>query len=877
MNIRTRFTALNRAFMERLKKSRLRPLAHQMAATVQSAWFVRVYPLFGLGVLLASTTFWAILGARVNLQNSDQLVNAYLFEKPETFRDALLPGSHSFLLKWPLFWLIKALHYTDAAYIGVTVGVVLATVVLFALILYRIERRPLVFGTILLAFASTLMLISTTSYAGALLPVNMAMLATRNIEYIVYVGGLMLLMHAWRIRTVKFWLAVVVLALLIASDRLFLYLSLGGAVLAVTAYGLSTGWNLVSTSARWILGALLAGATATGLLWLLNAANLTHIVTQSSVGPYGLVTNIHSVGLGLAYGLLHILTNFGANPAATTMLLRSVPHDVLTNLLSLSGLSYLLNLLVLGVTLMAAYEIIRHSLAHNKDKNIWLDNPSKLSIALIWTSVAALAVFVFSNHYYAADARYLGIVLFALFIAGTTYLSRRELSANGLVAAGTLLTIGLLLTIPGVVHVYDQNQAALAPTGARNERIAAALQQHPANVLVGDYWRVLPVRSLSRNNLNVMPLESCTTPRDSLTSKAWQRDLSKTGFAYILTLDGSLTNYPHCTLGQIMSAYGRPNASIVIAGSIAHPKELLMFYDMGAHKSAPITQLKAPSTVTPVELADLPYASCKQPTTMNIVAHEDDDLLFMNPDLIGDIKAGNCVRTVYVTAGDAGLGSFYWLGREQGSEAAYSSMLGFKDIWVQRVVHLGADRYATIANPRGNPEISLIYLHLPDGNMHGQGFGVHHNETLADLDAGKIPVVHDVYNGSAYTKTDLVSALTDLMQTYQPTEIHTQSNIALGTPNDHSDHMAVGRLAKDAYENYEQQHFAGKVTIPLKYYIGYPIRNRPANVFGEQLQEKQDAFAAYIQFDGGACRPITRCLHDPAYGMYLPRQYQNPY
>src|ERR1700694_2302046 len=41
-------------------------------------------------------------------------------------------------------------------------------------------------------------------------------------------------------------------------------------------------------------------------------------------------------------------------------------------------------------------------------------------------------------------------------------------------------------------------------------------------------------------------------------------------------------------------------------------------------------------------------------TTLNIVAHEDDDLLFLSPDLLHAIQAGRAVRTVFVTAGDSG-------------------------------------------------------------------------------------------------------------------------------------------------------------------------------------------------------------------------------
>ncbi len=41
---------------------------------------------------------------------------------------------------------------------------------------------------------------------------------------------------------------------------------------------------------------------------------------------------------------------------------------------------------------------------------------------------------------------------------------------------------------------------------------------------------------------------------------------------------------------------------------------------------------------------------------LSIVAHEDDDLLFLSLDLPKRIQAGDSVRTIFLTAGDAGLG-----------------------------------------------------------------------------------------------------------------------------------------------------------------------------------------------------------------------------
>jgi hypothetical protein len=57
-----------------------------------------------------------------------------------------------------------------------------------------------------------------------------------------------------------------------------------------------------------------------------------------------------------------------------------------------------------------------------------------------------------------------------------------------------------------------------------------------------------------------------------------------------------------------------------------------------------------------------------------IVAHQDDDLLFMNPEILSRIAAGDDVHVVYLTAGDDDVLSSYWMGREKGLLNAYTYM-----------------------------------------------------------------------------------------------------------------------------------------------------------------------------------------------------------
>jgi LmbE family N-acetylglucosaminyl deacetylase len=605
--------------------------------------------------------------------------------------------------------------------------------------------------------------------------------------------------------------------------------------------------------------------------WRLSAAGVTHIISLSGAGPYGLVGSFHDFVLGVLYGVLGLLTNFGANPAFDATQIKNIDHDALHRLSGLGGISYLVNFMILAVAAFAVWRLIRISFSFNsrRTKTARLDGADRLSIWLIWTSAAALLLFIFTNHYYAVDARYLTIAVFAFFIALAAYSRRLAWKAEALVVIGLVIVASILYGSIGVVRVYSTDKAVLRLIDKRNSLIAQALDQHPVKALVGDYWRVIPTKQLSGGKINVMPLSGCFTARNTLSSQAWQIDLHNNSFAYLLSLDRSLTDYRNCTLDEVVARYGQPNSSVLVAGSLSSPKELLLFYDRGIHKSLAKISIKSPSTILPISLDELPYTSCSVPSVFSVVAHQDDDLLFMNPDLLHDIRAGHCIRTVYLTAGDAGSSQVYWLGRQQGSEAAYSKMLGVDDIWVERTVKLADNEYITVANPRGGAKVSLIFMHLPDGNITGQGFAATNFESLARLEAGEIGAMNSVDGQSAFTSDQLVAALSSLMHVYQPTEIRTQANYAGGRFPDHSDHQAVGRYVKRAYQQYENEQFENKIAIPIKFYLGYPIHQFPPNVSDGDLIAKSLTFFTYAQFDRGVCGSSQECARNPAYGASL--------
>ena len=75
--------------------------------------------------------------------------------------------------------------------------------------------------------------------------------------------------------------------------------------------------------------------------------------------------------------------------------------------------------------------------------------------------------------------------------------------------------------------------------------------------------------------------------------------------------------------------------------------------------------------------ADAAAPSC----SVQVVAHQDDDLLFQSPRLISVIRGGLCVRTVYVTAGDANDTAAYWASRESGMKTAYAQLAEVANSW----------------------------------------------------------------------------------------------------------------------------------------------------------------------------------------------------
>ena len=253
-------------------------------------------------------------------------------------------------------------------------------------------------------------------------------------------------------------------------------------------------------------------------------------------------------------------------------------------------------------------------------------------------------------------------------------------------------------------------------------------------------------------------------------------------------------------------------------------------------------------------------SNCSSGSTLNIVAHEDDDLLFLSPDLLADIRSGRCVTTVYLTAGDANLGSSYWKGREDGVRAAYSQMVG-SGSWSNGNVGVGNKRLASSSMK----SVTLVFMRLPDGNWDGSGFSNNSNESIKKLWQGNISSVRAVDGSATYSKSELISVLAGLMNNFRPDRIKTQNYVDGYSGEDHSDHFTAAYAAVEARKQYN-------LANTLTGYLGYATSSRGANVGGSDLTSKRNAFFAYANHDSNVCNSLSACSSS-SYGAWLERQY----
>ncbi|MFE4514518.1 PIG-L family deacetylase [Kitasatospora sp. NPDC056783] len=288
-------------------------------------------------------------------------------------------------------------------------------------------------------------------------------------------------------------------------------------------------------------------------------------------------------------------------------------------------------------------------------------------------------------------------------------------------------------------------------------------------------------------------------------------------------------------------------------------------------------------------------AAVRPAAVVQIVAHQDDDLLFMNPDLSNSIRAGLKVTTVYVTGGAAGTGAAYSAHRQDGARLAYARMAG-------QAAGTGAGECADDPGPacwdrenyrpapdgpvaerftlKTNRSIRLVFLDLPEyadsaylgGNALRRLWETRNTATPAqtvtlDMD-GPGTVWPQAYDGRR-----LLGMLRAVLADQGPTLIRLQDPApdpmlwSSHAEHDHPDHISTAWFADAAVDAYTA---TGRRAL-VEHYRDYNTWSSPAALSTAETADKQATFGRYAGRD--VRLPTGAAFAESAYSSWLSRQY----
>ncbi len=250
-----------------------------------------------------------------------------------------------------------------------------------------------------------------------------------------------------------------------------------------------------------------------------------------------------------------------------------------------------------------------------------------------------------------------------------------------------------------------------------------------------------------------------------------------------------------------------------------------------------------------------------------VVAHADDELLFMNPDIDNKLKAGACMSAVYLTAGDARLNVGYATDRTYGAKSAWAKMVGVKNAWSSSYVTMsvaGRTQSVLKATLEAKPGVRLYFLDAVEGYQDG----TRPEGSLQKLWLNQVAQLPTVNPLPAYTRQSMLDTITQILRNEQPAEAYIQDTTNHKTM-DHSDHTYAAQFATQSVAAY-------KSTMPVAKYMGYATYTYKQNVSFNDYDRKMAIYHAYDKFDKQTHQDydFSRSIQPLYRSSLVPHQYR---
>ena len=287
----------------------------------------------------------------------------------------------------------------------------------------------------------------------------------------------------------------------------------------------------------------------------MSASGFVTIADGGTVSPYAVETHPITIVKGTAYALLGALTNFGAQPIDDMAVIGKGASAIFHEVVQPSLLAHTVNFFLCATATAAVWKLLRKKPAK-------LDRQTELLVYTIGAALGAVGLFILTKHYYVVDARYLTIVFFALFIALCIGISRRNISPHVTVIAFIVLLFSIATGAVTTSRTTSASLAAGQQFQGRNVTVARVMKDQHISTLVGDYWRVVPIKNLSTHT-TIIPLSSCRDIRTILATR--QQDAVKSPYAVLVSEDKGQTDFPPCSLEAMTQNWGVPTEVVRVA------------------------------------------------------------------------------------------------------------------------------------------------------------------------------------------------------------------------------------------------------------------------------------------------------------------------
>ncbi|MFF3287374.1 PIG-L family deacetylase [Streptomyces sp. NPDC003023] len=262
-------------------------------------------------------------------------------------------------------------------------------------------------------------------------------------------------------------------------------------------------------------------------------------------------------------------------------------------------------------------------------------------------------------------------------------------------------------------------------------------------------------------------------------------------------------------------------------------------------------------------------------SVMQIVAHPDDDLFFMNPDTHQSVVSGSRLTSVYLTAGESdGVNAArtgplapatrpgadkerYAEARQNGIRAAYAEMAtgDRTSPWRRTALHTAGGAMAEVDILVARPSVNLVWVQLREaGSIHGDrphslhGLWDGRTDRLRSQPASGSPAAEDF----AYSRQQVVDTVTGLLERYAPTHVRILDPTpglvpSTGHPSDHQDHTYAARFTQAALARYAAM--PDHPAFSVQSYLGYATSGLPGTLDPHTAAAKLDIVRTYAWMD----------------------------